>query len=123
MATKKKSLWEPETAPCPFENDEFLELWVRLLKMPKWVKKPVSAIELACIKLKRYDIDFAASLVENAIIGNYQGIVFADTDQRYETWKYKNNQSNGTATNRPNIANGGAKLGTSDARIKKAGEW
>lgn len=92
---KKTQDWTPSTAPCPFERDDFGELWVRLLNMPKWIKKPLSAIELACMKLKRYDVDFAATLVENAIIGNYQGVVFADTDMRYETWKFQNNKLNG----------------------------
>lgn len=92
---KKIQDWTPDNAPCPFQQDNFFELWVTLLKMPKWSKKPLSAIELACSKLRRYEVDFAAILVENAIIGNYQGVVFADTDMRYETWKFQNNKLNG----------------------------
>lgn len=95
--------WEPASAPCPFEDSGFWELWVQLLGMPKWKKKPISAIELACKQLKRFHVDFAAMLVENSIVGNYQGVVFPDTAQRYEVWKYKNEkngakQINSTAT-------------------------
>lgn len=96
MPTSKKQLeWIPTEAPCPFENAAFWDLWVNLLSSPKWKKKPLSSIQLACNKLKRYDVDFAASLVENAIIGNYQGVVFTDTDQRYENWKFTKQKQNG----------------------------
>lgn len=95
MTKKKMPEWEAETAPCPFDRDDFWQLWVQLLKMPKWAKKPLSAIEMSCTRLKRFDVDFSAMLVENAIEGNYQGVVFPDTAQRYELWKIKNNQLNG----------------------------
>jgi hypothetical protein len=86
----------PQEMPVPFENDLFAELWLKLLSMPKWRRKPISAIELAVNKLKRYDMDFAAELVENAIIGNYQGVVFADTQRKYEIWKQQKDKLNGT---------------------------
>lgn len=92
---KKIVEWTAETAPCPFNRDDFHALWVVLLKMPKWAKKPLSAIQMSCTRLKRFDIDFAAMLVENSIEGNYQGVVFPDTEQRFELWKIKNNQQNG----------------------------
>lgn len=84
---KKQPEWEPETVPCPFERDDFWQLWVKLLKMPKWKKKPLSAIEMSVVRLKRFDVDFAAMLVENAIEGNYQGVVFQDSMQKFEIWK------------------------------------
>lgn len=92
--SKKPPEWLPANAPCPFEDDRFFDLWVKLLESPKWKKKPLSAIEMACKRLKRFDVDFAATLVETAIEGNYQGVVFPDTAERYE--KYKR-QLNGTA--------------------------
>lgn len=92
MASKKTTPeWIPDTAPCPFDNDGFVILWINLLSMPKWKKKPLSAILMSCTRLKRFDIDFAAMLVESAIEGNYQGVVFPDSAQRYENWKQKNN--------------------------------
>lgn len=91
----------PQEMPIPFENDLFAELWVKLLSMPKWRRKPISAIELAVMKLRRYEMDFAAELVENAIIGDYQGVVFPDTVRKYEIWKQQKNnngQSGASAT-------------------------
>ena len=87
--------WMPQEMPIPFENDLFAELWLKLLNMPKWRRKPISAIELAVNKLQRYEMDFAAELVENAIIGNYQGVVFPDTPRKYEIWKQQKTGKNG----------------------------
>lgn len=87
--------WMPQEMPVPFQNDLFAELWVKLLSMPKWRRKPISAIELAVNKLQRYEMDFAADLVENAIIGEYQGVVFPDTPRKYEIWKQQKNIQNG----------------------------
>lgn len=87
--------WEAETAPCPFEDDGFREVWIILLKMPKWRKKPLSAIEMSCTKLKRFDMSFSLQLVENAISGNYQGVVFQDTQRKYELWKQQKQFNNG----------------------------
>jgi hypothetical protein len=89
--------WMPQEMPLPFENDLFAELWIKLLSMPKWRRKPISAIELAVSKLKRYEMDFAAELIETAIIGDYQGVVFPDTNRKYEIWKQQKNRENGTA--------------------------
>lgn len=92
MAAKKKlPEWVATEAPCPFEEAGFWELWIKLLESPKWKKKPLSAIQMACTRLKRFDVDFAAILVETAIEGNYQGVVFPDTVQRYEVYKSKKN--------------------------------
>lgn len=87
----KKQEWSVESAPTPFDDNGFIHLWVTLLKMPKWAKKPLSAIDMSCNRLKRFDVEFATMLVENAIEGNYQGVVFPDTQQRYEIWKNKKN--------------------------------
>lgn len=88
---KKTPEWEPATAPTPFDNSKFLELWVTLLGMPKWKKKPLSAIQMSCTRLKRFHVDFAAMLVESAIEGNYQGVVFPDSAHKFEIWKKQNN--------------------------------
>jgi hypothetical protein len=95
MFKTKKMNWMPQEMPVPFEDDLFAELWVKLLSMPKWRRKPISAIELAVNKLRRYEMDFAADLIENAIIGEYQGVVFPDTPRKYEIWKQQKNNQNG----------------------------
>ena len=40
---------------------------------------------------------FAIELIELAIEGNYQGVVFPDTNEKYERWK-KTNDSIGKIT-------------------------
>ncbi len=45
-ATKKpKPEWTSKDAPCPFDNDQFYELWCKLLGMPKWKKDLIEAGE------------------------------------------------------------------------------
>jgi hypothetical protein len=71
----------------PFESENFRELWEQLLELPKWRKKPLSSLKLALKKLGRYEDSFACELMEQAIEGNYQGVVFPDTDEKYQKWK------------------------------------
>jgi hypothetical protein len=87
----KEGSWNPNTAPRPFEDDLFLNLWVVLLSGPKWKKKPITAIQMACKRLQRFDVDFASTLVEAAIEGNYQGVVFPDSEIKYEQYKKNKN--------------------------------
>jgi len=91
MSTKKNAEWKPEDAPSPFEGPGFKDLWQTLLQMPKWKKKPLSAIEMSCKRLKRFDEVFASHLVENAIEGNYQGVVFSDSQIKFEQYQRSKN--------------------------------
>lgn len=120
MATKKQKEWEANTAPRPFEEISFVEVWLKLLGMPKWKKKPLSAIEMASTRLKRFDSEFATTLVEAAIEGNYQGVVFPDSTKRFEIYKQ---QKDGTTAHKSNSSDGNRKLGTSEARINTAKNW
>ncbi len=71
----------------PHPGDEFRDLWLDLVCMPKWKNKPKKSLVLALKKLANYDEKFACQLISMAIEGNYQGVVFSDTDQRYHRWK------------------------------------
>lgn len=84
-----------ENNNCLFEND-FKKEWLKLLQTAKWKKKEQSAIDASLKLLMKYDETFAQSLVEKAIAGSYQGVVFADTDNHFEKFK---NQTNGTNSN------------------------
>lgn len=75
--------------PENLKTEKFQTVFIELLEMPKWKKKPASAVELSLKKLSRYHPDFAAALVENSIMGNYQGVVFPDTDKKYFEWQKK----------------------------------
>lgn len=63
------------------------EIWQELLKMPKWRKKPKTAIELSIKKLSIFEPAFQRELIERAIAGNYQGVVFSNTIKEYENYK------------------------------------
>ena len=71
----------------PYNSEKFMFLWNELVKMPKWRKKPFSALQLTLHKLSEFDEDFVIELIENAITGNYQGIIFSNTKEKYEQFK------------------------------------
>lgn len=75
------------TLQFPFDSARFSETWAGLLKLPKWKKKPPESIQKALNQLKNYDELFAIELVNRAIEGNYQGLVFDTTDDHYLKWK------------------------------------
>lgn len=70
----------------PFLTENFISVWNGFLQTPKQKKKSVSAIELMSKKLSKYDEVFAIKLIETAIMNNYQGVVFDDTDEKYEKY-------------------------------------
>ena len=80
----------------PFLTENFLSAWKTFLNTKKQKKKSVSAIELMARKLSKYDEEFAKKLIENAIMNDYQGVVFSNTDEEYEKYlKSKSTNKNG----------------------------
>ena len=73
-------------------SNEFIKYWDELLKMPKWKNKPNTAIQKSMNQLSKFEEAFAIKLIDKAIAGNYQGIVFDSTDSEYEKWKKQNVQ-------------------------------
>ena len=71
----------------PFSSKPFSEAWEMLLQMPKWENKQSQSLKLALKKLSRYDEAFAIDLVEMAITNDWQGLIFQDTDFKYQQWK------------------------------------
>ena len=71
----------------PYSSKEFTETWKVLAEMPKWKKKIEHSLQISLDKLGKYDEAFAIELMERAISGNYQGVVFPDTDEAYQKWK------------------------------------
>lgn len=84
--TRKKRV-QPDALQFPFSSAEFLRLWDELAATPKWVKKEPSALQASLNQLGRYDERFSIKLIENAIAGRYQGVVFSDTDQAFAKWQ------------------------------------
>lgn len=81
----------------PFTSESFLEKWNMLLQMPKWKGKQIQSLQLALKKLARYEEEFAIYLIELAITNNWQGLIFIDTDAKYQIWK-QNNLQHGNET-------------------------
>ena len=81
----------------PFSSESFCETWNMLLQMPKWKGKQIQSLQLALKKLARYEEEFAIYLIELAITNNWQGVIFLDTDAKYQQWK-QNNLQHGNET-------------------------
>ena len=81
----------------PFSSESFFETWNMLLQMPKWKGKQIQSLQLALKKLARYEEEFAIYLIELAITNNWQGVIFLDTDAKYQQWK-QNNLQHGNET-------------------------
>ena len=77
------------TAPLdlPFSSDKFRETWEMLCEEKEWKKKTANALRLALKDLGKYDEDFAIELMEKTIKNGWRGVVFADTDAKYQEWK------------------------------------
>lgn len=82
-----------EELTLPFTDPVFVDTWNALRSQPKWKHKTVRALKMALTQLGKYDVRFAVQLMETAIVGNYQGVVFADTPERYQRWLQSNQVS------------------------------
>ena len=75
---KKSAKAKPSAASpflvLPFSERKTVKAWYELCEMPKWRNKPQSAIEKALKKLSNYSDDVVLAAIEDAIMGNYQGI-------------------------------------------------
>ena len=82
--TKKKTKSE---LTLPYTSQEFIDTWEMLCQQPKWRKKTESALQMSLKKLGKYPEMFAIHLMEDAIAGGYQGIVFDNTDIKFQQWQ------------------------------------
>ncbi len=71
----------------PYSSEAFMSAWETLRRQPKWRKKTVAALQMALKKLGKYPEEYAVLLIENAIAGDYQGVEFSDTRQKFEEWQ------------------------------------
>ncbi len=70
----------------PFQDHDFVITWNELRQQPKWKSKTARALQMSLNQLSKYDVRFAVDLMENAIAGNYQGVVFDNTPEKYDRW-------------------------------------
>lgn len=71
----------------PFESEKFMSVWNVLRNEKKWRNKSPAALQASLKQLSAFDEDFAIELMEKAISGNYQGVVFANTKSDYQKIK------------------------------------
>ena len=82
---KKKSSDAP--LDLPFSSDRFRDVWEMLCEEKEWKKKTKNALRLALKDLGKYDEEFAIELMEKTIKNGWRGVVFADTDAKFQEWK------------------------------------
>ena len=70
----------------PFPSDKFRETWEALCEEKNWKGKTQKALQLTLNKLGRYDEAFAIELMAKTIENGWKGVVFADTDAKYQEW-------------------------------------
>lgn len=84
----------------PYQSPEFVSTWNELRSQPKWKKKTKSALQKSLDALGRYDEPFAIELMNQAIAGNYQGVVFPGTEEQYrQRQRSSSNKSSGIVIN------------------------
>ena len=75
----------------PFFSEKFIETWNKLKNTKKWKNKSKDSLQMSLNKLSKFDEDFSIELMENAIEGEYQGVVFPNTKEFYKKWKEEKN--------------------------------
>lgn len=82
----------------PFQSENFKQKFLLLLAQKKWKSKTDSAVWLAIEKMAKYKEEFVVDLMEKAIIGNWQGLFFSNTDDDYKKYLLKiSNNGNSNA--------------------------
>ena len=71
----------------PFASQRFMATWDVLRNEKKWKNKSQAALQTSLKQLSSFDEDFAIELMEKAISGNYQGVVFSNTKSEYQKIK------------------------------------
>ena len=70
----------------PFSSERFREVWEMLCEEKEWKKKTKNALQMALKRLAKYDEAFAIELMEKTIEKGWKGVVFDDTDAKYQEW-------------------------------------
>lgn len=79
----------------PFDDDEVRRLFFVLCCSPKWRNKTLNALQMSLNKVSRYDKDFVKVLIEDSIAGGWQGLVFENTDAKYQEYIRRNKLGGG----------------------------
>ena len=101
----KKIVKGMPTLTLPFSSQKFIDTWNALCEEKEWKKKTRNALQLALNKLAKYHEDFAIELIEKTISGGWKGVVFDDTDAKYQEWKSARQQKIDNAMPRTAVVN------------------
>ena len=77
-----------------FESDLFFDNWNVLIEEPKWKKKSISALQKSLDKLHLYSEESSIQMINNSIIGNYQGLFELKNNNQTNNFQIKDNRSN-----------------------------
>ena len=70
----------------PVDDEEVKRLYFVLCCSPKWGNKTLHALQMSLNKVQHYDRDFILKLIEDSIAGGWQGLVFENTDAKYQDY-------------------------------------
>jgi hypothetical protein len=74
LETIKPKNTVPEIFDFPYNSDSFKSAWDELRGSPKWKKKKESTLKNALKKLGKYPEGVAIKMMENATVGEWQGL-------------------------------------------------
>ncbi len=92
-------------------GEEQTEMMLTLVAEPKWRNKTETAIRLAIKKLSEFTPEYQKVLIETAIAGGYQGLVFADSKQKEQQYLKQNGQVSKVSRLERIIANNNLQIG------------
>lgn len=78
----------------PYDSKKFTELWDKLIKQKKWRSKSKESLEISVQFLAKHPEDDACKIMENTIMGGWQGLFELKDAQK----KSVNNRNNTIAT-------------------------
>jgi hypothetical protein len=122
ISKKTKSKDKPALS-LPFSSDKFIETWNALCEEKNWKGKTQKALQLTLNKLGRYAEEFAIELMEKTIENGWKGVVFSDTDAKYQEWQSERQRRIDNAmprTSQPATVN--SKLAEMQARLARMRE-
>ena len=98
MSKKKKDYIEDDFTFQLISSQEFKDYFIdEFCSAPKQKKKRTQLLQKILDKLSRYDEPFAMQLMETAVLNDYQGIFFQNTDVKYSQYlkakQFNNNQA------------------------------
>lgn len=84
---KEKVFSEKKELIFPYTSEKFMQVWEILIKEKKWRGKSHNALQASLKELSEFDEDYAIGLMNKAISGGYQGVVFSNTKAEYQKSK------------------------------------